>query len=184
MRERAPDTWVFWVHASTTARFEEWYRKIAERVKIPDWDKPEADILQLVSSWLSDEANGRWVMIIDNADDSSVFSNPDDGGSLGTDRDRTQSLTEFLPQSPNGNILITSRSRDVAFKLTGSHLDIIKVEPMTQDHALALLNKKLSGQVDAAEAKELLQILDYMPLAISQAAAYISQRAPRITVSK
>src|SRR5690348_11232575 len=30
---------------------------------------------------------------------------------------------------------------------------------------------------------DLVQQLDYMPLAITQAAAYISQRAPRVTVS-
>src|SRR6266567_3302214 len=60
VRESLPDMWVFWVHASSAARFEEGYRKIAERAKIAAWDNPEADILRLVNSWLSDETNGRW----------------------------------------------------------------------------------------------------------------------------
>lgn len=66
---------MFWVHASNGARFEEGYRKIAGRVKLHGWDDSRADILWLVSNWLCDRSNGRWLMIIDNADDADVFSN-------------------------------------------------------------------------------------------------------------
>ena len=58
VRESLPDMWVFWVHASSAARFEEGYRKIAERIKIAGWDNREVNILQLVNTWLCDEANG------------------------------------------------------------------------------------------------------------------------------
>ncbi|RYP42475.1 hypothetical protein DL767_000163 [Monosporascus sp. MG133] len=150
-RERSPGTWVFWVPASSPARFEEGYRKIAERAKLPGWDQSDVDILRLVYSWLSHEANGRWVMIIDNADDINVFS---------------------------------LSGRDVAFQLTGSYADIIRIPPMEQAHALALLRNKLGGNVEHDDAVALVEALDYMPLAIAQAAAYISQRAPRATVSR
>jgi hypothetical protein len=181
IREESPETWVFWVHASTTARFEEGYRRIAERVKIDGWDKPEVDILQLVSNWMCNEANGRWVMIVDNADDPNVFFYQSANHGLAQ---LARSLSDFLPQSLNGSIVITSRSRDVAFRLAGRDSDIIKVKPMDQDHGLALLHKKIPGALDTTDAIGLLQTLDYMPLAITQAAAYINQRAPRITVSK
>jgi tetratricopeptide (TPR) repeat protein len=178
---------VFWVHASSLARFEEGYRRIADTVKLPGCDKPEADILRLIRNWLCDETNGHWVMVIDNADDPRV---------LLSQLDRTKSsecdgsaqapscLVDFLPQSPNGSILITSRNRDVAYRLTGSSSNIIKVEPMDQSDALTLLHKKLQGDLYTDDAVELLQALDYMPLAITQAAAYISQRAPRVTISR
>jgi tetratricopeptide (TPR) repeat protein len=175
------------VHASSTARFEEGYRKIAERAKLPGWDQPDADILGLVYSWLCDEANGRWVMIIDNADDLNVFSCPSDrrkGSKDDVSSNAAATLLESLPQSPNGSILITSRSRDVAFRLTGSYADIIRVHPMDQAHALALLRNKLEGSFEQDDAVALVEALDYMPLAITQAAAYISQRAPRATVSR
>ena len=188
VRERSPETWVFWVHASSAARFEEGYRKVAERVKIPGWDKPEADILRLVSNWLCDEANGHWVMIVDNADDPSVFSHQGDGSASkdesSSSAPQANSLSDFLPQSPSGSILITSRNRELAYKLTESTSDIIKVNPMDQGHALALLQKKLGTDLERDDEVELLQTLDYMPLAITQAAAYISQRAPRTTVSR
>jgi len=188
VRERSPETWVFWVHASSAARFEEGYRKVAERVKIPGWDKPEVDILHLVSNWLCDEANGYWVMIVDNADDPSVFSHQGDGSASkdgsSSSAPQANSLSDFLPQSPSGSILITSRNRELAYKLTESTSDIIKVNPMDQGHALALLRKKLGTDLERDDEVELLQTLDYMPLAITQAAAYISQRAPRTTVSR
>ena len=55
---------------------------------------------------------------------------------------------------------------------------------MSERHALALFRKKLGGDADVDETLKLLRNQDHMPLAISQAAAYIRQRAPRITVSK
>ncbi|KAH0556924.1 hypothetical protein GP486_005284, partial [Trichoglossum hirsutum] len=151
------------------------------------WDGPKADVLRLVRNWLCDESNGRWVMIIDNADDSGVFFPPlDRTQATGADRSgqAAESLSEFLPQSPNGSILITSRSRDVAYRLTGSHAYIREIKPMDGGDALALLRKKLSFDTDEHNAIELLQALDYMPLAITQAAAYIEQRAPRMTISR
>jgi Tetratricopeptide repeat len=187
VRAQSPDTWVFWVHASSLARFEEGYRRIAEAVKLSGCDKPEADILQLIRNWLCDETNGHWVMVIDNADDSSVlFSQPDGtkGSACDGSAQASSCLVDFLPQSPNGSILITSRNRELAHRLTGSSSNIIKVEPMDQSDALALLHKKLQGDLSTDDAVELLQALDFMPLAITQAAAYISQRAPRITISR
>ena len=186
VREQSPSTWVFWVHAGTAARFEEGYRRIAERVEIPGWKKPESDVLQLVSNWLCDEANGRWAMIVDNADDLAIFFHVN-GSQTSTDQNTVQvvrPLSDFLPQSPNGSILVTSRNRDVAYRLVGSDPDIIKVKPMDQEHALALLYKKLPESLNTTDSAELVQTLDYMPPAITQAAAYICQRAPRITVSE
>ena len=125
-------------------------------------------------------------MIVDNADDSGVFFSPLDGQAIGIAKpgQAAESLSEFLPQSPNGSILITSWSRDVAYRLTGSHIYIREVKPMDKDDALALLQKKLSFNTNEYNAIELLQALNYMPLAIIQAAAYIKQRAPHMTISR
>ena len=72
------DRWVFWVHAGTQARVEEGFRTIANAVKLPGWNQPKADIPQLVYCWLSNERNGRWIMILDSADDRNVFCSSDD----------------------------------------------------------------------------------------------------------
>jgi hypothetical protein len=66
----------------------------------------------MVHGWLSDETNGQWTMVVDNADDADVMFQPWNGGTstdtpaVSTD----QSLSEFLPLSSHGSIVITSRS--------------------------------------------------------------------------
>ncbi|OCL05553.1 TPR-like protein [Glonium stellatum] len=192
MRERAPQTWIFWVHASTAARFEEGYRAIAEKAKLHGRDDPKTNILRLVYQWLCNEESGKWVLVLDNADDDTLFFNMQrerqDLSLVRTssipDSTRVQELSTYLPQSPNGSILITTRNDEMAFKLTGGYQDIIKVEPMDQDHALALLQTKTGDRSHEETAIELVKALDFMPLAISQAAAYIRQRAPRSSVVK
>ncbi|OCL09134.1 hypothetical protein AOQ84DRAFT_388390 [Glonium stellatum] len=185
-QEEFPKTWVFWVHAGSPARFVEGYRKIAEVAKLPGWDEPKADVLRITYTWLCDKASGRWLMIVDNADDSNVLFRPLDEINSGVKASpqAANSLADLLPQSSHGSILITSRNQDLAYRLTGRHLDIIKVKPMGSDEALHLLRKRLPNDLMSGDAVELLEMLDYMPLAISQAAAYISQRAPRVTISK
>lgn len=65
---------MFWIHASIKARFEEGYRRIAEATKLPGWNDPKVDILQLVRAWSCDESNRRWMTIVDNVDDSNALS--------------------------------------------------------------------------------------------------------------
>ena len=187
VRDESPTTWVFWVHAGTQARFEEGYQRIAEVTRMDGWDNPKADVLRLVCRWLCDESNGQWVMIIDSADDSEVFFLPlTRSQAHRTDilDQAVESFIDFLPQSPNGSILITSRSRDVAFRLTRSYTSVVEVKPMDECDALALLQKKLDCSADKDNSIKLVQYLDYMPLAITQAAAYIQGRAPRMTISQ
>jgi tetratricopeptide (TPR) repeat protein len=172
VRESSPLS-VFWVHSGTQARFKEGYQKIAGLVKMDGWDNPKLDTLQLVYDWLCNSENGKWAMVIDNADDDTVFF----------DRS-TKTLSEYVPQSENGRILITSRNRDLAYKLTGNHRSIIEVKPMNESDAMSLLGKKLGPDISRDNAPELLNALDYMPLAITQAAAYIQQRAPRMSVKQ
>ncbi|KAK4159493.1 kinesin light chain [Cladorrhinum sp. PSN259] len=168
-----PGTWVFWVHAGTQARVEEGFRTIADTVKLPGRNRPKANIPQLVYGWLSNERNGRWIMVLDSADDRDVFYDLASGDA----RDARQFAT-YLPQSRNGSILVTTRNKDLAFRLTGRRQNIIEVGRMAPTDALTLLEKKLGPLPDIDIATNLVQELDYIPLAISQAAAYIQARAP------
>ncbi|KAK0652399.1 P-loop containing nucleoside triphosphate hydrolase protein [Cercophora newfieldiana] len=174
-----PDTWVFWVHAGTQARVEEGFRAIADAVKLPGRNQPKAGIPQLVHSWLSNERNGGWIMILDSADDRDTFFSP-----IGDDARNKRPFAMYLPQSRNGSILITTRDKDLASRLTGRRQNTIDVGPMTQTDALTLLEKKLGLLPDPDIATDLVQALDLVPLAIGQAAAYIQARAPRSSLEK
>ena len=176
---------MFWIHASNAARIEQGYRDVAEQVKIPGREDLKADIFRLVDKWLRDEKNGKWAMVLDNADEATVLFETHATGQKAQDggirSGLTQSLLAYLPQSRNGSILITSRTKSVALRLA-EESDIISVEPMDDTHALALLEKKLGEQMDRDDTAELAAALEFMPLAIVQAAAYIRQRVPRYSV--
>jgi len=184
-RERSPDTWVFWVHASNAARFEQGYRDIADVVKIAGREDPKAHIFKLVHDWLRGY-EGKWLMILDNVDDAGFLVNGQAVIQSQSNDSRCQTLRplrDYLPQSQNGSILITTRSQESALKLSERN-DLIPVDPMDASNAVELLNKKLesTGQRNDKDLVELAAALEFMPLAIVQAASYISQRAPRCSV--
>ncbi|KAI4231138.1 MAG: hypothetical protein L6R40_007830 [Gallowayella cf. fulva] len=151
IRCSSPQTWVFWIHASSKARIEEGYRRIAEATRLSGWDDPKVDILQRVRAWLCDESNGSWVTIVDNADDSSV-------------------LSDLAGESSNGSVLVTAWSREAALELVGNDEDILKVEPMSESYGLALFRKKLNGddkEKGADVARLLLKEARYRSIPLS-----------------
>ncbi|GKT66818.1 TPR domain protein [Colletotrichum tofieldiae] len=184
IRQGSPSTYVFWVHAGTKERFEEAYVTIANRLQLPGRNDPNVDAVRLVYDWLCTEENGPWLMVLDNADDADVFySKPNRVQSVPMASKAHQPLASFLPQSSNGMILVTSRSRDVAERLTGSSRNVLSIEAMDEHQAQQLLRSKLQEMYDEDVVPELLQALEYMPLAITQAATYILRRAPRMSPS-
>lgn len=171
--QKSQPIWVFWIYAETRARIEEGLRDIADTVKIPGRKQPDADILQLVERWLRSMENGPWLLILDNADDVSVLfdserSSTDAANMTVETKSRERALWTYLPQSSHGSILITTRNEKVAERLTGGGKNI-KIQPMDKEHALALLKKKTGNQPDMENGPALVEALEYMPLAISQA---------------
>lgn len=181
MRESAPDTWVFWIHASNAARFEQGYQEIAVVAEIPGRDDPKTNLLLLVYQWLCDPRNGCWLMVLDNADDDRIFFSGNESNERGP-------LVNFLPQAPHGSILITSRNGLAARNLVGSG-HVIYVQPMDEQESLDLLRARISapqsgGSRESGEnEKALVNALEYIPLAITQAGSYIANRLPLVTVS-
>ncbi|KAB5585425.1 P-loop containing nucleoside triphosphate hydrolase protein [Coniochaeta sp. 2T2.1] len=174
------DIWVLWVYAETRARAEESFKTIADMAKLPDRNDQGANIFQIVCSWLASPRSGRWLMILDSADHDDVFYG-DDGSGQGE-----KSLASYLPQNANGSIIITTRDRSLASRLTGHDRHLITVGPMSEADAVTLLERKLAtlSDTDRLLAVDLVRSLDLVPLAISQAAAYIRKRQPRTSLEK
>ncbi|KAJ4193670.1 hypothetical protein NW759_016585 [Fusarium solani] len=192
IHDESPQTSVFWVHASSKPRFEEAYRSIAQRLELPRRNDPDIDVLGLVRDWLQTEEAGSWLMVLDNVDDVNLFhpsskaseikaaNQPTDENTILQSDQRP--LAAYLPKCRSGTILVTSRSMDAAEKLTGSHKAIYRVSAMDDTRGLQLLQNKLNGDFDMDAAADLLRALDCIPLAITQAAAYINRRAPRASI--
>jgi hypothetical protein len=177
---------VFWVYASNSTRFKQAFDDIATRLELPGRDNPKADIFRIVCSWLCDERNSRWLMILDNADDASIFFPPAISKSRESNifsKNETP-FASFLPQSPNGTILITSRTKEVAVRLMDNFDNIFPVEPMKETECLALLETKLSiSESTKVDATRLVKALDGISLAITQTCAYIRASPTRLIVS-
>ncbi|KAL9134423.1 MAG: hypothetical protein Q9175_004393 [Cornicularia normoerica] len=101
------------------------------------------------------------------------------------DESRERPVVSFsLETSRGGSILITSRNKDAAVRLTNVE-NLIDVPYMGKEDAVALLCKKLPHDHSSDdERSELLELLGYLPLAITQAASYISVKKPRMTIAK
>ncbi|KAI0536694.1 TPR domain protein [Xylaria digitata] len=150
------------VHASTAARVKEAYRGIADRLSLPGQHDPNANVCQLV-------------LILDNADDTETFFPQQKPHNASTP------LGNHLPQSPNGSIVVTSQNKDAAVRIVGDLRNVMQVRAIGKSQALQLLRNRLDTTSSEDGITKLLDALNYIPLAITQAAAYIN-RQPRITV--
>ena len=123
----------------------------------------------MVFEWLSNEDHGTWLIVLDSVDDSEIFysrSNPILGGQ------GPVQLVSYLPRRSNCSIIITTRDTRVGERLTDRTKSIM-VLPLEMQEAEVLLRSMLIEDENwtKEDALKLLKILEYLPLAITQAAA-------------
>lgn len=172
---------MFWVHASTAESFEQAYKFIAAKLELPGWNEPKTDFLDLVSRWLSDTEQGRWLMILDGADDINVFRSTRNSNS----GQRSLPLSSYIPQVITGSVLITTRDGRAASWLSTGYASAVRIKPMGCEDAEQLLCAKIPEALSThSDRSELVEELEYMPLAITQAAAYISAKKAWMSVSE
>jgi hypothetical protein len=150
------------------------YKDIARKLCLAGWNDPNVDTFQLVSEWLSN-ANGPWLLVLDNTDDMEIFFS-NKGNPTSVSSEQIAPLVYYFPRSSNGSTLITTRDKRVGERLANREKAII-VLPMIKLEAERLLWSKVAeeGSLDKTKSIELLEVLGYLPLAITQVAAYISE---------
>ena len=117
-------------------------------------------------------------MVLDNSDNAGVLLGP---LAMSGEARSAQWRMDYNPSCDHGSIIITTRSKGEALRLVYEG-EILEVLPMSEDEAETLLESKL-GHSDL-DSHQLALALDCMPLAITQAAAYILERAPRCSVGQ
>ena len=168
------DSHTFWVHGGSRSRFETDYREIARLLDLPDREDPDVDILKLVADWLSKEVNGPWLMILDNADDRDLFLGHQ-AKSVQT-RSTFMPLIHYLPRCIAGSLLITTRDRQLGHHLLERKQHPLSISGLEPKEAESLLSAKLSSQqLNPEDIEKLARELEYLPLTITQAAAYLEQ---------
>ena len=171
-KERQPNCAVLWIPAITRDGFEKEYRNLAVTLGITGITDPKTDVKQSIKTKLSQEDFGEWLMIIDNADDIDVLLSRPDGE---PDADY---LIDCLPESPKGSILFTTRTRSNAVKLVKKGSNIIQLSDMDEPQAREMLEKRIMNKdllKNDTVVSDFLRALDFLPLALVQAVAYINE---------
>jgi tetratricopeptide (TPR) repeat protein len=166
-REHRPEYAVLWVSALSRASFEQAYLQLGKAFNVPIDDKDE-DPMETVRQYLSSVAAGKWLLIVDNADDRELLIESDD-------------IYHYLPESETGVTVFTTRSMDIGISVAGS--DIIELHEMDEEEAKKYLEKVIIRKEllrDEEKTAELLRELTYLPLAITQAAAYMNRNRSSI----
>ncbi len=176
-RQSHPQSHVFWVYAASYGTFLQACHDIARSLKLPACDEPKTDPCELVSKWLNEEDHS-WLMILDNADNAELFFPSAESDIPPATVTQTQKpLIEYLPAILHSqkSLLVTTRSRPVGQDLADGE-SCVEVPPLSSQEAKALLRLKLKGSTssfDVSSTERLLDVLGCIPLAITQAAAFI-----------
>lgn len=173
-RQLHPKSHIFWVHGGSRSRFETDFRNVARLLDLSGREDPDVDILRLVTDWLSDEANGPWLMILDNADDRDLWLGPQKKAVQ--IKNAFMPLIHHLPRGIVGGLLVTTRDRQLGQQLLERKQQPLPISRLEPKEAQSLLSAKLSDQqLKPEDIEKLAMELEYLPLTITQAAAYLEQ---------
>ncbi|KAF8241219.1 hypothetical protein K440DRAFT_665405, partial [Wilcoxina mikolae CBS 423.85] len=162
-RQVDPECHIFWVYGNSQGTFSRDYQDISTRLKIPRISDKEDEILLGVKHWFESDESGKWLLVLDNADNSSEFKGNRSG------------ISRYLPQGSKGTLIVTTRSKTVASRLGCKTIDVVK---MKLEESEALFRQLHHGSIETTDMNavhELLRVLDYLPLAIAAASAYMKE---------
>ncbi|KAL4780654.1 hypothetical protein BJX76DRAFT_364136 [Aspergillus varians] len=156
-RERHPDLSVLWVSATSAETIQQAWIELCGKLQLRPPETIQA--AREVARWL-ETTHRPWLIIIDNMDDLDIWT----------------AQHHYLPKTSNGSIVVTTRNRKLAVNAAGSA--VYEVPAMNMDDAKELLRRHLiavsPSNDDLNVHDELLTRLRCLPLAITQAAAYIN----------
>jgi tetratricopeptide (TPR) repeat protein len=177
-KEMLPETSILWVFASTRERFEQDYIAIAKGLRLPGHKDPETDYLSLVKRSLEEPESGKWLMIIDNADDLSLFhDNFKDVFDRNNNKRISDGILKYVPEGRNGVVVFTTRNKVDALHLTREG-KTIHVTEMKDEDLTSILRSKIGSEIPQDNNWiDLIRTLHRVPLAIVQAASFIRQNS-------
>lgn len=168
VKEAFPEYSILWVVAISDESLEQSFADIARHIPVNDGDHSKS-MREMVLKYLDSDEAGPWLIVIDNADDMETIFRPSTHATC-------TGATSLLPENDSGLALVTTRFRDVAFAFAG--VDIIEICEMSPTEAMSLLENSLCQPElvrNGPDTPELLEELTLLPLAITQAAAYIDR---------
>ncbi|KAJ1324749.1 protein SERAC1 [Microdochium nivale] len=166
VKEHRPDYSIFWLSALSMETFERSCASALDKLGVSATSNERSDAKKelreyLCSSW----STRKWLLVLDNADDPSL------------------PLLQYLPRNDSSITLITTRTNYATYTMV-SRRNIVRLGLLNENEAMMLLDRSLGKKAPwdykMQTIRELVTTLELLPLAITQAAAYISFR--KITI--
>lgn len=154
---------IYWLSAVDQASLLSDYRTVAKKAGLRELETEKPfEIAKAVLEWLEQEPS--WLIVIDNLDDIKVAN-------------------DLLPETgPGKHILITTRNPHTI----GIPAEPLEVPLFDKSDAINLLSTlsdiPISSPVSEKKAREIVEELGNLPLAIAQAAAYVREVSRDFTV--
>jgi tetratricopeptide (TPR) repeat protein len=157
---------VFWAPAASHALLSGAYSSMAQLLDLAEKGQQEQRlIVRAVVDWLAQQRD--WLLILDDISDGSL-------------------LKDFLPETPPGHLLLTTRNG-----ITGKVARRVRLKKLSADESRRLLLHRC-GRLSATGAEEaipadsqaagqIVTTLDALPLALDLAGAYIAATACSLT---
>jgi hypothetical protein len=113
-------------------------------------DQPST--IAMIKNWLEQDRGWKWLLVLDNAAESNE-------------------IVDYLPGKGAGHAIVTTRNSSSDWDSIAHHHELMKFEP--GEATDFLINR--TGQEDRDGAEAIAIELDYLPLALEQAGAYIKE---------
>ncbi|KAN0084763.1 HET domain containing protein [Elaphomyces granulatus] len=166
---------VFWLNIKDEDSLKQSFTKAAKQIlrehpstsRLSSVDIKENfdEVIDAVKEWLSLPNNTRWLMIYDNYDNPKFPGNTDPAA---------VDIREFLPESYQGSVIVTTRSSEVKI---GHRIRIRKLEDVRDSLKILSTASRREGLISDLDAVRLAKELDGLPLALVTAGAYLDQTA-------
>ena len=140
---------VWWIHSEELVTLAKDYVNLAMELNLPEKEAQDQNIvIRAVSGFLQQTTN-RWLLIFDNAED-------------------VNHLRDYIPRIGLGHIIITSQKRNcwIGFGY------VWQIPELSSESSVDILIET-TEQIDRVSASELARELGNLPLALTQASAYI-----------
>ena len=151
---------VFFLRSETESELRSGFGEVARELGMREADIADQDVVvAAVRRWLAVEDG--WLLVLDNADDPAL-------------------VQPFLPQSPRGHVLLTSRSQ-VFHQVGIRHPFRMAALPSSEavDFLLGRVERETISGEERRAAAVLAEELGCLPLALEQAGAYILEQQLR-----
>ena len=148
---------IWWIRAEQQVSITDHLMRLARQLHV---DQVTSQSQILTSLWQELQRRDRWLLIYDNVPDPEALEPDPEAPEL-----------VLWPPSGSGDVLVTSRH--TAWAHLGS--DSVRVRPFNATAAVTFLQKRIhmTGQKEAA--LKVAEKLDFLPLALEQAAAYVEK---------